>query len=214
MKTFALIQDHHVVNVVEFADADALIAALPDFASAYIDVSTRQPRPNVGDAVAYDAAADTLAFTPPTVAAVVVDLAALKREAEAAIDAGCGQERTRYATDIPFQSVLYLYKADEATKYARDVAAGIDPLTQIDTYPLMKAELEGTSRAAHEAGDNSPSKTLLEVATYVTALKPQWVAILAALETQRYYLQAKIDRATDADTVRAIMANPNWPRFG
>lgn len=118
-----------------------------------------------------------------------VDLAALKRELRAGIDAAAEVERSRYITPGAGQALTYQGKAAEAERYIQTSGAG--------DYPLLAAEVGVTG------------ETLQQVAQIVANLHAQWQMIGGAIERARLTAKAAVDAAEDEAAARGVM--PNWP---
>lgn len=126
---------------------------------------------------------DGATFAPP--APEPVDLAMLKADLCAGIDAAAEAERARYITPGSGQAMTYQDKAAEAAMLAEDAAP--DP----SSYPLLSAEIGITGA------------TLTDVGAVVHAAYQQWQIIGAAIERARLGAKAAVMAAEDEAGARA-----------
>lgn len=111
------------------------------------------------------------------------------------INKHAGVERSRYATNIPFQGSLYQLKGNEALVYQSD------PTTPAAQLPILYAEAAARSMAV---GDLA--------AEYLgnAAMLPQ---ILAAIEGVRMGSITAIKNAATIEEIETALANVTWPEF-
>ncbi len=130
--------------------------------------------------------ADLLAFRYP-------DLAALREQVKARVDAAAEAVRLKYVTPGSAQAMVYREKAEEAARLQDDPAP--DPAD----YPILAASV------------GIEASTLALVAQQVLAKKALWTLLAAAIEAVRLGAKRDIDAAATAPAIEAIAANLAWP---
>lgn len=113
----------------------------------------------------------------------------------AAINAQAGEQRARYATNIPFQGDLYQLKEREALLFVSD------SYPDSDTYPILYAE---------SAARSLPPAT---VAAEYLANAAQLPRILAAIEGVRMGAITAIKAAATVAEIEAALVAVQWPKF-
>lgn len=114
------------------------------------------------------------------------DLAGLKAEAIALINAKAGRTRQQFITTSPGQDMIYIAKEREALAF---LAAPVDDLT---AYPLLAAEVGVTAPTAWQL-----AQLWANVAVY-------WRGIAAQIEGARMRAIAQLKDATTAKSVTDV----------
>ena len=115
------------------------------------------------------------------------DMAALKKNAEALIDAHAGEARARYITSVPGQETTYREKEDEARAF---IAGNAGP------FPFLEQEATYTNA------------TVADVPNLVVATADAWRPLAAAIEGMRRGYKVQITGAADAAAIDAIVDAP------
>lgn len=118
-----------------------------------------------------------------------------RAEAIVAINTQAGEERSRYATNIPFQGDLYQLKEREALLFQSD------RYPSSESYPILYAEAEARSL---------PTAT---VAAEYLANAAQLPRILAAIEGVRMGAITAIKNAASIAEIEAVLGAVEWPTF-
>ncbi len=123
-------------------------------------------------------------------------LAAVKREAKAYIDAQAEEVRLRVVTPGAVQQIVYTQKAAEA----RDVLTNHTPQNPPPQgkYPMLEAEIGITGA------------DIFEVATVVKGMADAWTYLAAQVEQARLAAKAAVDAATTPAQARA-QTTVTWP---
>jgi hypothetical protein len=93
------------------------------------------------------------------------------------IDEASSNVRIKFITVAPGQESLYAEKVDEATDYIADGA------TDLSTFPLLRAEVNGTGKTTDEVVDG------------ILSSKSRWIAINAQIEEIRLRAKTTINSA-------------------
>jgi len=117
---------------------------------------------------------------------VPVNLDEHKVWAKQEIDEVASTIRAKTNTIVPGQEALYAEKVDEATDYIADGA------TELSTFPLLRAEVNGTGKTTDEVVDG------------ILARKSQWIAVNAQIEEIRLRAKMNIGSATTDEEVETI----------
>ncbi|KAB2679840.1 hypothetical protein [Brucella tritici] len=127
-------------------------------------------------------------------APIVADMARVRSELKARVDAAAEVERLKYITPGDGQAMTYQQKVTEA----QALKAASNP--QASDYPLLSSEVGITA------------ETLSDVADIVLAAFAMWQQIGAAIESIRLGAKRDIDTAADEATARAIVDAIEWPQ--
>jgi hypothetical protein len=181
-RTFAMVDDGVIVGFGVAPSLEWIIARADE---GFVDITTTDPRPNVGWQRLPDGS-----FTPPP--AFSREEAAVKAQAVERVNQLAGECRAKYLTVVPGQSETYLLKADELRAY--DAASIIYP----SDYPILLAEATATGA------------TLAEVVALVRATRAAWLQLAAAVEGMRRGAIVAIQQATSEAAVHAAIP-VQWP---
>lgn len=120
-------------------------------------------------------------------------LATTKARAATMIDMAAGQARLKYITAVPGQDATYQLKSADAKGYK----GASYPVSQIDNFPMVKAEAEAVN--PHAPDYEAAAKDII-------ATEAMWVQLAAIIEKLRRGGKIAVDAASDSaavDTVRA-----------
>lgn len=126
-----------------------------------------------------------------------------KEKAKSRIDEQAETARLQYLTAGSGQAQEYAATRNEAEQ----AVANGEPL-DADDYPMLQAEVDALA-------DVGQSVTLLQVAQGIMQNEvSQWLQVGAEIKKIRRSAKLRIDAATTADEVQAILDGVTWPEPG
>lgn len=123
--------------------------------------------------------------------AYVLDLAPLELRLTAEIDAGAGDVRRRFITDVPGQQLVYSRKAEQARGWLAD------PAPSAGSYPALETEATASGIAIGDLVED------------IIAAENAWAAVSDAIEAARMAAKRRVAAATTPETMIAA-AQIDW----